>query len=68
VDFVAGKPQRKALSRELPELVDEPFALPRRSVRPRVLGDERALPLPHLEQAISTQALVHAQDRVLIDG
>ena len=34
----------------------------------RSAGDKRPLPVPHLEQPLAAQPLVHAQHRVLIDG
>src|SRR5262245_2864781 len=66
--LVDAKSEGECLTSELAELIQQPVALPWRSIGTSVGRDKRPLSVPHFEKPLAGQSLVHAQDGVLIDG
>lgn len=68
MQFIGRESQADALAGELAELFHQSLAVAGGGVAARFFGDESALAVAHLQQAVARESLIDAENRVLIDG
>jgi hypothetical protein len=68
MELVGREAEADGLAGELPQFVDESFAVYGELSALGPGGYEGALPVPHFEQPFAAEPVIDAEDGVLIDG
>jgi hypothetical protein len=68
VELFGRESQSQTLVCDLPQLLQQSAPVSRGRIFARVAGDERPLAVPHFEQPLTRQLLVHSQPSRFLDS